>query len=109
MAGVFYHDSVKFYHEGAMGQLNIKSVRADELVSRLVALTGESKTQAVVSALEERLARVEAAQAKPQRHPDYEKRMALMRDIQARMREIVPPHLRSSDHSDLYDENGLPK
>jgi len=92
-----------------MGQLNIKSARADELVSRLIALTGESKTQAVVSALEERLARLEKDQAKPQRHPDYEKRMALMLDIQARMRELVPQHLRTSDHSDLYDENGLPK
>ncbi len=92
-----------------MGQLNIKSARADELVSRLVALTGESKTQAVVSALEERLARVEAEQAKPQRHPDYEKRMALMREIGAKVRALTPPHLRTSDHSDLYDENGLPK
>ena len=92
-----------------MGQLNIKSLRADELVSRLVALTGESKTQAVVSALEERLARVEAEQAEPRRHPDYEKRMALMREAAAEISAMLPPHLRTSDHSDLYDENGLPK
>ena len=92
-----------------MGQLNIKSLRADELVSRLVALTGESKTQAVVSALEERLARVEAEQAKPRRHPDYEKRMALMREAASEISAMLPPHLRTSDHSDLYDENGLPK
>ena len=92
-----------------MGQLNIKSARADELVSRLVALTGESKTQAVVSALEERLARVEKDQAKPQRHPDYEKRMALMREAAAEISAMLPPHLRTSDHFDLYDENGLPK
>lgn len=92
-----------------MGQLNIKNDRADALVTRLVALTGESKTQAVVTALEERLARIEPAPATPQRHPDYEKRMALIRQIQAEMRELIPPHLRTSDHSDLYDENGLPK
>jgi len=92
-----------------MGQLNIKSARADELVSRLVALTGESKTQAVVSALEERLARVEKDQAKPQRHPDYEKRLALMREAAAEISAMLPPHLRTSDHFDLYDENGLPK
>jgi hypothetical protein len=91
-----------------MGQLNIKSDKADELVSRLVALTGESKTQAVVTALEERLARV--AQAAPQgRHPDYEARMALMRDVAARVSAMTPPHLRTSDHSDLYDENGVPR
>ena len=92
-----------------MGQLNIKSARADELVSRLVALTGQSKTQAVVSALEERLARVEKDQAKPQRHPDYDKRMALMREAAAEISAMLPPHLRTSDHFDLYDENGLPK
>ena len=92
-----------------MGQLNIKSARADELVSRLIALTGESKTQAVVSALEERLARVEKDQAKPQRHPDYDKRMALMREAAAEISAMLPPHLRTSDHFDLYDENGLPK
>ncbi|WP_137181502.1 type II toxin-antitoxin system VapB family antitoxin [Roseomonas sp. AR75] len=93
-----------------MGQLNIKSDRADELVSRLVALTGESKTQAVVSALEERLARVEKEKgAAPGRHPDYEKRLKFMEELAAEVTAATPPHLRTSDHSDLYDENGTPK
>ena len=93
-----------------MGQLNIKSDRADELVSRLIALTGESKTQAVVSALEERLARVERQAAEPPaRRPDYEARLQAIREIGERVRAMTPPHLRSSDHADLYDENGLPK
>jgi len=92
-----------------MGQLNIKSERADELVSRLVAMTGESKTQAVVKALEERVARLEQpGGAQPARHPDYEKRMKLMEELAARVTAATPPHLRTSDHSDLYDENGLP-
>jgi antitoxin VapB len=99
-----------FYHEGAMGQLNIKSDKADELVSRLIALTGESKTQAVVSALEERLARVERECAEhPARRPDYEQRLQIIRDAARKIRALTPPHLRKSDHSDLYDENGLPK
>lgn len=93
-----------------MGQLNIKNDRADELVSRLVAMTGESKTQVVVTALEQRLARVEQerAQAAPLR-PDYEERLRIIREIGARVSAMTPPHLRTSDHSDLYDENGLPK
>jgi hypothetical protein len=92
-----------------MGQLNIKSDKADELVSRLVALTGESKTQAVVS-LEERLARIEQAKAGPPgRHPDYEKRLKFMEALAAEVTAATPPHLRTSDHSDLYDENGTPR
>lgn len=93
-----------------MGQLNIKSDRADELVSRLVALTGESKTQAVVAALEERLARVEQARSEPPaRRPDYEQRLRAIREIGERVSAMTPPRLRTSDHRDLYDENGLPK
>jgi antitoxin VapB len=93
-----------------MGQLNIKSDRADELVTRLVALTGESKTQAVVSALEERLARVEReVGATPARRPDYEERLKAIRAAADAISAMIPPNLRTSDHSDLYDENGLPR
>lgn len=93
-----------------MGQLNIKNDRADELVSRLVAITGESKTQAVVTALEERLARIapDRSEATPRR-PDYEDRLRIIREISAQVSAAIPPHLRTSDHSDLYDENGVPK
>ena len=83
-----------------MGQLNIKSDRAEELVSRLVALTGESKTQAVVAALEERVGRMEAERAAT---------IEAIKALGARVRAATPAHLRTSDHSDLYDENGLPK
>jgi antitoxin VapB len=83
-----------------MGQLNIKSDRAEELVSRLVALTGESKTQAVVAALEERVGRMEAERSA---------KIAAIKALGARVRAATPEHLRTSDHSDLYDESGLPK
>ncbi len=93
-----------------MGQLNIKSAKADELVSRLVALTGENKTQAIVAALEERLARVEREQgATPPRRADHEERLRKIMAAAAEISAMIPPHLRNSDHSDLYDENGLPK
>jgi antitoxin VapB len=83
-----------------MGQLNIKSERAEELVSRLVALTGETKTQAVVVALEERLSRMEQARGA---------RIAALKALGERVRAATPPQLRTSDHSDLYDEDGLPR
>ena len=83
-----------------MGQLNIKSDRAEELVSRLVALTGESKTQAVLAALEERVGRMEAERSA---------KIEAIKALGARVRAATPAHLRTSDHSDLYDESGLPK
>jgi antitoxin VapB len=83
-----------------VGQLNIKSDRAEELASRLAALTGESKTQAVVTALEERLARMEAERSA---------KIQALKALGQRVRAATPPHLRTSDHSDLYDEHGLPK
>jgi len=83
-----------------MGQLNIKSDRAEALASRLASLTGESKTQVVVTALEERLARMEA---------EHGAKIRAVKALGARVRAATPAHLRTSDHSDLYDEHGLPK
>lgn len=88
--------------EGAMGaQLNIKSDDAYRLASDLAALTGESLTAAVTVALRERLER-------ERRERDIETRRRrlteLATEIRAHMREPV-----SSDHSWLYDENGLPR
>ena len=67
-------------------------------------LTGETMTEAVTTALRERLARVE-------RKPDfdealYEKLKAIATDARKHMKE---PWL-SAEHGDLlYDERGLPK
>ncbi|MGG5817247.1 type II toxin-antitoxin system VapB family antitoxin [Falsiroseomonas sp. HW251] len=83
-----------------MGQLNIKSDRAEELVSRLAALTGESKTQVVITALEEKLSRMEA---------ERRAKIEALKALGERVRASTPPHLRTSDHADLYDERGLPK
>ncbi|WP_372618199.1 type II toxin-antitoxin system VapB family antitoxin [Falsiroseomonas sp.] len=83
-----------------MGQLNIKSDRAEELASRLAALTGESKTQVVITALEEKLARMQA---------ERQAKIEALKALGARVRAATPPHLRTSDHSDLYDEDGLPR
>lgn len=84
--------------------LNIKNPETHALAERLAKLTGETMTEAVTTALPERLARVEEK-------PDfdealYEKLKAIATDARKHMKE---PWL-SIEHGDLlYDERGLPK
>lgn len=87
-----------------MGQLNIKD---DALIADARDLAAEMGTS-VTSVLREG---VRALKAERQRRSSAE-REALVRDlmdIAERASQLIPPHLRTSDHSDLYDENGLPK
>jgi hypothetical protein len=87
-----------------MGQLNIKD---EALIAEAKALAEEMGTS-VTGALREG---VRALRAERQRRSEAE-REALIRDlmeIAERASARVPAHLRTSDHSDLYDENGLPK
>ena len=80
--------------------LNIKNDQAHSLAIEIASHTGESLTSAVVVALQERLERLEG-----DRDVAEKKR---------RVRELLdslppPPPGVTSDHSDLYDEWGLPK
>jgi len=83
-------------------QLNIKSEDAYRLASELAQLTGESLTAAVTTALRERLEREQAAR-------DRDGRMARVRAITADIRRNLRHPLPTSDHSWLYDEDGLPR
>ena len=77
--------------------LSIKSKRADQLARDLVALTGESITDAVVASLEARL------------EVERRRRRALgLGDIVERFRRL--PELDERDADDIigYDEHGLP-
>ncbi|WP_378944981.1 type II toxin-antitoxin system VapB family antitoxin [Mesorhizobium sp. ANAO-SY3R2] len=80
--------------------MNIKNATVERLAKELAAQTGETMTSAIQAALEERLERL-----RQQRDVAERKR---------RVREILdslppaPPGV-TSDHSDLYDEFGLPK
>lgn len=85
-----------------MTQLNIKSEDAYRLASELAALTGESLTTAVTSALRQRLEREQAAR-------DRDARIARVRAITADIRRNMRQPLPSSDHDWLYDANGLPQ
>jgi len=82
--------------------LNIKNEAAHKLANELAKLTGESMTQAVTNAIQERLDRVRG-----QREGGLAERLTRIgEDCAAHLKE---PY-RSADHGDLlYDEKGLPK
>lgn len=81
--------------------LNIKNADVTRLANELARETGESITDAVGKAVEERLARVQR-----QRQGVYEKVMAIAHDFASR----APKEWLTWDYdADLYDEKGLPK
>lgn len=80
--------------------MNIKNERVEELAQELARVTGETMTQAIKVALEERLAKLK-------QESDYAERKRRVREIVTRFGP-VPPGV-TSDHSDFYDEYGLPK
>lgn len=81
--------------------LNIKSPVADSLAREVVALTNESLTQAVVTALEERLAHLRAHTATTA----ASQRLQRLADEYAGL-EVADP--RSPDEIIGYDADGLP-
>lgn len=82
--------------------LNIKNPQTHALAREVAAKTGESVTEAVTVALQERLDRLKKLDEKSL----AERLLEIGRDCASRMRE---PY-RSIDHGELlYDERGLPK
>lgn len=79
--------------------MNIKSEKAQRLARRLAQETGKSMTAAIEQALEDQLIRLE-------RHKEREYRFKKIREIISRL-PPAPPGV-TSDHSDLYDDDGLP-
>lgn len=84
--------------------LNIKSDEAHRLTRELAELTGESLTQAVTVAVQERLNRIRLGHTDTQRQAQV--LLAIGRDTARRLGEPA----RSAEHGDLlYDERGLPR
>ncbi|MGN6550123.1 MAG: type II toxin-antitoxin system VapB family antitoxin [Pararhizobium sp.] len=80
--------------------MNIKNLTVERLARELAEATGETMTSAIQHALEERLERL-------RRDRDVD---AKLRRVQAILDRMGPvPKGATSDHSDLYDEWGLPK
>lgn len=83
--------------------LNIKNPDAERRIRELANLTGESLTQAVITAVEERLDRV---------RPPMSDRVARAMEIGRRARaKMGEPWWKEGEDpaAYLYDENGLPK
>ncbi len=78
-------------------QIKIEGEEAYAMASELAGLTGESVDAAVVEAIRLRL------------EQEREKLFKDVKAISAEIRERLGPNLPSSDHSWLYDEDGLPK
>jgi antitoxin VapB len=81
--------------------LNIKNGTAEQLAKELAALTGESLTQAVISALRDRLSAVRRRGARP----DLRAEIA---GLQAFLRKQPDRDRRGADEILGYDEHGLP-
>jgi len=86
-----------------MGQLNIKDDALIADAKELAALLGTTTTAALREAVRTRLEREKAGRDERQQRM-VEQIMA----IAERASKLVPPGV-TSDHRDLYDENGLPK
>lgn len=80
--------------------LNIKNPNVERLAKQLADETGETMTSAIQHALEERLERL-------RRERDVAEKIRRIDEIIARSGPTPPGA--TSDHSDLYDEWGLPK
>ena len=84
--------------------LNIKNPQAHTLAARLAKKTGETLTEAVTTALRERLARLEQTEGFDEER--YQALKALVKDSRSLWRDS----LLSVDHGELlYDARGLPK
>jgi len=97
--------------------LNIKSIEADQLVEALSNITGESKTQAVIEALRERLERARRERDREALAADLIS-IGRRRDREALAADLISIGRRcaasgrhdTTDHGGfLYDERGLPR
>ena len=82
--------------------LNIRNEEADQLATEVARMTGETKTQAVIVALQERLTRVRRVRGQPQLGDEL---MVIARHCAAL--PVLDP--RPADAIVGYDESGWPR
>ncbi len=85
-------------------QLNIRSDEAYGIASDIAKRTGRSRADVVLAALLSYADRRSMVELTPAQRAFVDELMALAR----RSAEAAPPGM-TSDHSDLYGENGLPR
>lgn len=81
--------------------INIKNEETTELIRALAEKTGETQTEAITTAVRERLARIEREQR-------TEKRVRDIMEIGRKFSELLKGEKIDIDAM-LYDEHGLPK
>ena len=81
--------------------LTIKNPQAEELATLLIELTGETKTQAVIRALEERLDRLRAQHSR-------KSMFEIVLEIARECDKLPELDNRSAEEILGYDEDGLP-
>ncbi|HWA88438.1 MAG TPA: type II toxin-antitoxin system VapB family antitoxin [Rhizomicrobium sp.] len=90
--------------------LNIKKPSTEAAIRELAALTGESLTDAVESAVRDKLAQIETKKPKPRE--TLEEMLAWVKVLQDSLaaKKINPDDKRTAREliDELYDENGLP-
>ena len=82
--------------------MNLKNPKAYSLAAELTRLTGESLTSAVIAALEQRL---EVERRKRANRTTAERILAFA----DRFAPGVAPGSKSSDHAELYGDDGMPR
>jgi hypothetical protein len=87
-------------------QLNIRSDRAYQTARNLAERYGMTTAKVVEEALDEYQAR-RAAPARKATEAEIESSVREMQRLVASLRPFIRPGA-TSDHSDMYDENGLP-
>jgi antitoxin VapB len=93
--------------------LNIKNPSVESAIRKLAAHTGESLTDAVANAVNEKLARVEEETAKKAPAMTVEEFLKRIKPLQDEVAEYRRKHGITQSMremmDDLYDEHGLPK
>lgn len=82
--------------------LNIRNEKADYLATEVARLTGETKTQAVIAALSERLQRVRRRRGRPGLAEE-------LTEIASHCASLPVVDTRSADDILGYDDRGLPR
>jgi hypothetical protein len=94
-------------------QLSVRSSEAAELAAQLARSTGKPQKQVVVEALrllhqQQGAGRVQSSKAKSAKIARFEEALRQLHEEIRRIEEETGEKF-SSDHSWMYDENGLPK
>lgn len=88
--------------------LNIKKASTEAAIRALAARTGESLTDAVETAVQEKLAQLRGAQERE----TFDEMMAWVKELQdsLKAKRLDPSDTRTGEEivEEMYDENGLP-